>query len=128
MGVGFHKNGFIEKVSSPAITHGSYCKIANFYLFWDIQMMMMMIMNCFCGMVDRQKVFCLISSWDHCHKSSPSWISDMPQAGFEPVQNLSSGLVEWSCAVVITTTQCRALCWALCWSVQRIMLHFYKLP
>ena len=26
----------------------------------------------------------------------------MPQAGFEPAQNLSSGLVEWSCAVVIT--------------------------
>ena len=26
------------------------------------------------------------------------------QAGFEPAQNLSSGLVEWSCAVVITTT------------------------
>ena len=24
----------------------------------------------------------------------------MPQAGFEPVQNLSSGLVEWSCALV----------------------------
>ena len=26
------------------------------------------------------------------------------RAGFEPAQNLSSGLVEWSCAVVITTT------------------------
>ena len=24
----------------------------------------------------------------------------MPQAGFEPVQNLSSGFIEWSCAVV----------------------------
>ena len=24
-----------------------------------------------------------------------------PQAGFEPAKNLSSGLVEWSCAVVI---------------------------
>ena len=65
---------------------------------------LMMMMNCFCGMVDRQKAFSLISSRDHCQRSSPSWISDTPRAGFEPAQNLSSGLVEWSCAVVITTT------------------------
>ena len=32
-----------------------------------------------------------------------------PRAGFEPAQNLSSGLVEWSCAVVITTTPRRQL-------------------
>ena len=65
---------------------------------------MMIIMNCFCGMVDRRKAFSLISSWDHCQRSSPSRIFDTPQAGFEPVQNLSSALVEWSCTVVITTT------------------------
>ena len=46
----------------------------------------------------------LISSRDHCQRSSPSRISDTPRAGFEPAQSLSSGLVEWSCAVVITTT------------------------
>ena len=34
-----------------------------------------------------------------------SQISDMPQAGFEPVQNLSSGFAEWSCAIVLTITQ-----------------------
>ena len=67
-------------------------------------MMMMMIMNCFCGMVDRRKAFSLISSQDHCQRSSPSRIFDTPRAGFEPVQNLSSALVEWSCTVVITTT------------------------
>ena len=67
-------------------------------------MMMMMMMNCFCGMVDRRKTFSLISSWDHCQRSSPSRISDTPRAGFEAAQNLSSGLVERSCAVVITTT------------------------
>ena len=50
----------------------------------------MMMMNCFCGMVDWRKAFSLISS--HCQRSSPSQISDMPWAGF----------VEWSCAVVIT--------------------------
>ena len=46
----------------------------------------------------------LISNRDHCQRSSPSRISDTPRAGFEPAQNLSSGFVEWSCAVVITTT------------------------
>ena len=68
-----------------------------------MMMMMMMMMNCFCGMVDRQKAFSLISSRDHCQRSSPLQISDMLRAGFEPVQNLISGLVEWSCAVLITT-------------------------
>ena len=52
-------------------------------------------MNCFCGMVDRRKVFSLISSRDHCQRSSPLQISNMLQAGFEPAQNLvQSGLVE----------------------------------
>ena len=67
-------------------------------------MMIMMMMNCFCSMVDRRKTFSLISSRDHCQRSSTSRISDTPQAGFEPEQNLSSGLVEWNCVVVITTT------------------------
>ena len=66
--------------------------------------LMMMMMNCFCGMVDRRVALSLISSRDHCQRSSPSRISDTPGAVFEPTQNLSSGLVEWSCAVVITTT------------------------
>ena len=48
------------------------------------------LMNCFCGMVDRRKAFSLISSQDHCQRSSPSRISDTPRAGFEPMQNLSS--------------------------------------
>ena len=65
---------------------------------------MMMMMNCFYGMVDRWKVFSLISRQDHCQRSSPSQISDTRRAGFEPAQNLSSSLIEWSCAKVITTT------------------------
>ena len=69
-----------------------------------MMMMMMMMKNCYCGMVDRRKVFSLISSRDHCQRSSTSQISDTPRAGFEPAQNLSSDLVEWSCAAVITTT------------------------
>ena len=68
----------------------------------------MMIMNCFCGKVDRRKAFSLISSQDHCQRFSPSWISDTPRAEFEPEQNLSSGLVEWTCTVVITTAPQRS--------------------
>ena len=59
-----------------------------------MMMMMLMRINFFCGMVDQRKTFSLISSWDHCQRSSPSRISNMPQAGFEPVQSLSSGLAE----------------------------------
>ena len=67
-----------------------------------MMMMMMMMINCFSGMVDQRKALSLISSWNHCQRSSPLRISDMLRAGFEPAQNLSSGLVEWSCAVVIS--------------------------
>ena len=66
--------------------------------------MMMMMLNCFCGIADQRKALSLISSRDHCQRSSPWWISDMPRAWFEPVQNLSADCVEWSCTVVITTT------------------------
>ena len=55
----------------------------------DVTVVMMMMMNCFCGMIDRRKACSLISSRDHCQRSSPSRISDTPQAGFEPAQNLS---------------------------------------
>ena len=65
---------------------------------------MMMTMNVFCGMVNRQKVFSLISSQEHCQKSSPSQISNTLQAGFKLAQNLSSDYAELSCAVLITPT------------------------
>ena len=65
----------------------------------NIIMMMMMMMICFCAMVDRWKRFSLISSRDHCQRPSPSRISDTLRTGFE----LAQGLVEWNCAVVITT-------------------------
>ena len=55
-------------------------------------------------MVDWRKAFNHISSWDHWQRSSPLRIFDTPRAEFEPAQNLSSGLAEWSCAIVITTT------------------------
>ena len=70
----------------------------------SLKLAMKIMMNLFCGMVDQRKAFSLISSRVHCQRPSPPWISDTPRAGFEPAQNLSSGFIEWSCAVVITTT------------------------
>ena len=64
-------------------------KLMNYELFWWYG--------------DRRKAFSLISSQGHCQRSSPSGISDTPRAGFQPAQNLSSGFVECSCAVVMTT-------------------------
>ena len=81
-----------------------WCTLQELMMIMIMMMMMMMMMNYFYGMVDRRKAFSFISSRDHCLRSSPSRISDKPWAGHEPAQNLSSGLVEWSCAVVITTT------------------------
>ena len=89
-------------------------------MFWNVffegailmcTCVLMMMMNCFCGMVDRRKVISLISSRDHCQRYSPSRISDTPRAGFQPAQDLSSGLVEWSCAVFITTAPWHHFIW-----------------
>ena len=52
-----------------------------------------MIMNCFWGMADRRKAFSLISSRDGCQRFSPSQISDITGAGFQPAQQ-SSDFVE----------------------------------
>ena len=51
----------------------------------------MMMMNCFYGILDRQKEFQPISSRDYCQRFSPLQFCDWPRAGFEPAQNLSSG-------------------------------------
>ena len=64
----------------------------------------------FCRKVEWRKGFSLISSRSHCQRSSPFRISDTPRTGFEPVQNPSSGFVEWGCAVVITITPRRHKC------------------
>ena len=63
----------------------------------------LILMNGFCGLVNQQMVFRLISSRDYCQRSSPLWTLGMPQTGFETALKLISGLVDWSCAVVITT-------------------------
>ena len=49
-----------------------------------------------------EKLLALFPTW-HCQRSFPVRIFDTLWARFEFVQNLSSGLVEWNYAVVITT-------------------------
>ena len=82
----------------------------TFGIFWSV----------FCGswwwlwmvfvvwLTDERRL-ALFLSRDYCQISSPSWIYDT-RAGFEPAQNLSSGLVEWSCAVAITAIPWHHLC------------------
>ena len=50
------------------------------FISWNLIMMMMMIMNYFCGMIDQQKTLSLNTSRDHCQKLSLSQISDTLQA------------------------------------------------
>ena len=78
-----------------------WSKVSNAF---SISIVTMVMMNCFCGMVDRRKALSFISNQDHYQRSPPSRLSDMLHVGFEPTQNLSSGFVEWNCAAVITNT------------------------
>ena len=108
------------------------CCLDSLRQHWTKLLMKMMI-NCSCGMVDRRKALSLISSRGHCQRSSPSRISDAPRAGFEPAQNLSWGLVEWSCAVVRTTTPRRHKAWnnvlpVQCWPIANRQLLWGKYP
>ena len=66
----------------------------------------MMMMNCFCGMTDQQKVFSLISICENCQRSYKSGISDTLRAGFEPVENLSSGLLRVYNPAYIDLSEC----------------------
>ena len=87
----FVNNETRKIVSSNQYQRLARCSVGHVYFRSSLRILMMMMMNCFCGMVDRRKAFSLISSRDHCQRSSPSRISDTPRAGFEPAQNLSSG-------------------------------------
>lgn len=49
---------------------------------------LIIMMNCFRGMVDRRKAFSLITRGDHFQRFSPSQMPDTLRAGFETVQNL----------------------------------------
>ena len=53
----------------------------------------MIMMNSLGEIVDRQKVFSLISSQNRCQTFSPPQIPDTPQACFRPTQSLSLDFV-----------------------------------
>ena len=45
-----------------------------------------------------------LTSRNHCQRSSLLQFFGTTQVGFEPAQNMSSNFVEWSCAILITTS------------------------
>ena len=53
-----------------------------------------MMMNCFCRMVDNRKKLNLISSQNHCKRFLPLPISNILEVGFEPTENLISNFAE----------------------------------
>ena len=117
-----HFNGLL--LSKVYITWAK--KVQRSYLSWHWRVMMMK-MNCFCGIVDRRNTFSLISSRDHCPRSSPSRISNTPRSGIEPTQKLSSGLVEWSCAVVKKNLKKNWLAvWKMTWGIWQIFTRSLK--
>ena len=92
-----YKNDALNICLKFVILHCSWAK-------WRFDDFFLWMMNCFCRTVDRRIESSFISSRDHCQSFSPSRISDTMRAGFETTQNLSSGFVEWTCAVVMITT------------------------
>ena len=58
-----------------------------------MMVMMMMMMNCFCDLVDQRKVFAYFQPGALSEVLTIANLRHTPE-GFEPAQNLSSGLVE----------------------------------
>ena len=90
----------MTKLTSTSLLFCTLFWLAVIVVLAGVEMMMMMMM---------MMMMTMISSWDHCQRSLPSRISDTLWVGFEPVQNLSSGFDEWSCAVAITITPQRRM-------------------
>ena len=95
---------FLWKTSSKGYSCMKFNIIS--YVISYIFMSEVYLMSCFCKMVDHRTALILISSSDNCHRFLPWQISDTSQAPFDPTLNQSSSFVEWSCAIVITTTPC----------------------
>ena len=74
-----------------------------FFCYLERRLMMMM-MNCFVVWLTDERCLALFPARSITTDPHPLRISDTPRAGFELAQNLSSGFVEWSSAVVITIT------------------------
>ena len=69
----------------------------------NTRMVALMMMNFYCGMLDQWKCVKPISRWINYGRLLPSQTSDTLRTGVEPAQNLCSGFVKWSFAVMITT-------------------------
>ena len=60
---------YLKHQSKNLINVTKFCLDAPYSLWWG-GVIWVILMNCFCDTVDRQKTFSLISSWDHCQRSS----------------------------------------------------------
>ena len=60
---------YLKHQSKNLINVTKFCLDAPYSLWWG-GVIWVILMNCFCDTVDRQKTFSLISSWDHCQISS----------------------------------------------------------
>ena len=69
-----------DPLSVPFLCNWSISALILSRAKWKNELNCFELMNCFCGMVDRRKAFSLISSRDHCQRSSPSRFSDTPRA------------------------------------------------
>ena len=54
----------------------------------------LIMMNYFCGMIERRKTLKLISSRDHCQRFSLPLIYDTSRVGFESAENLGLSIIE----------------------------------
>ena len=66
--------------------------------------MMLIMKNCLCRMAGRWNALSIVSGRD-CFQSISSSYTSTPREGFKPAQNLSSGFVEWSSAIVLKAVQ-----------------------
>lgn len=77
-----------------------------------IQELVMIMINCFWGIIDRRKAISIASSRDLCQRFSPSRISDLTLTWFEPALKLSSNVCRielCSCVNHYTTAPSRSL-------------------
>ena len=62
---------YLKNQSKNLINITKFCLDAPYSLWWG-GVIWVILMKCFCDTVDRQKMFSLISSRDHCQRSSHS--------------------------------------------------------
>ena len=76
---------------------------------YPIEIRLYLMLNCCCKIVDRRKTLSFAISRNDCKGISLSQTSDTMRAVVELVQGLSSGFIEGSCALVVSTTRWNAM-------------------